>query len=171
MTGPATYRQRMRAVQARLEAHAALGPPSGLTDPDRGGTERWEAGQVWAHLAEFPPYWSAQITRVVDGWSQQFPGPGVDRTPVRFGRTKADPERLAAIERDRHADPGALLARVGREIAEVAAQLDRLSAADWEAVGAHPTLGAMTMSQIVEDFVVGHLEEHADQLDLLRERT
>ncbi len=37
-------------------------------------------------------------------------------------------------------------------------------------MGAHPRLGDMPLAQIVEEFVVGHLEEHADQLDLLRER-
>lgn len=160
----------MRAVQHRLEAHVAAGVPGGLTDPDLGGTERWEAGQVWAHLAEFPPYWGAQIQLVVDGWTDQDPAPGVARQPVRFGRTKADADRIAAIERDRHADPAALLARVGREIAALADQLDALSADEWEAVGKHPTLGDMTMAQVVEDFVVGHLEEHTDQLDLLRAR-
>lgn len=169
-TGPAGYRERMRAVRRRLEAHVEAGIPGGLTDPDPGGTERWEAGQVWAHLAEFPPYWGAQIQHVVDGWAEQDPAPGEARQPVRFGRTKADPERIAAIERDRHADPAALLARVGREIASVAAQLDALPAEAWEAVGRHPTLGPMTMAQIIEDFMVGHLEEHADQLDLLRRR-
>ena len=40
-------------VLARLEAHAAGAAPAGLTEPDAGGTERWDAGQVWAHLAEF----------------------------------------------------------------------------------------------------------------------
>jgi hypothetical protein len=170
MTGPAAHRERMRAVQVRLEAQAAVGAPPGLTDPDPGGSERWEAGQVWAHLAEFPPYWAAQIQHVVDGWTEQPDGPGAERTPVKFGRTKTDAERIAAIDRDRHADPDLLLARVGREIAAVADQLDALSPEAWEAIGAHPRLGAMTMPQIVEDFVVGHLEEHADQLDLLRER-
>jgi hypothetical protein len=169
-TTAAGYRERMRTVQRRLEAHLAAGAPAGLTDPDPGGTERWEAGQVWAHLAEFPPYWAAQIQHVVDGWADQDPAPGEARHPVRFGRTKADAERIAAIERDRHADPAALLARVGREIAAVADQLDGLSADDWEAVGKHPTLGEMTTAQVVEDFVVGHLEEHTDQLDLLRAR-
>ncbi len=167
---PTGYRERMRAVRARLEAHAALGAPAGLTDPDPGGQERWEAGQVWAHLAEFPPYWAAQVQHVVDGWTDQATEPGRSRRPIRFGRTKSDAERIAAIERDRHADPAALLDRVRREVAAVADQLDALSASDWEALGAHPTLGEMTMPQIVEDFVVGHLEEHADQLDLLRER-
>jgi len=166
----ANHRARMRAVQARLETHVANGLPAGLTDPDPDGSERWEAGQVWSHLAEFPPYWAAQIQHVVDGWAKQQPDPGAARQPVRFGRTKADAERIAAIERDRHTDPAALLARVAREIAALADELDGLSAAGWAAVGAHPTLGAMTMPQIVEDFVVGHLEEHADQLDLLRKR-
>jgi DinB superfamily len=168
--GPADgYLGRMRAVQARLDAHAALGPPPGLTDPDPGGAERWQAGQVWAHLAEFPPYWAAQIQRVVDGWLDQDPAEA-SRTPVRFGRTKADPDRIAAIERDRHADPAALLERVRRDVAALADQLEALPPAAWGAVGNHPGLGPMTLPQIVEDFVVGHLEEHADQLDLLRRR-
>jgi len=166
---PAGYRERMRAVQARLAAHAAAGAPPGLTDPDPGATERWEAGQVWAHLAEFPPYWAAQLQLVVDGWLGQDLAEG-PREAVRFGRTKADAERIAAIERDRHVDPPALLARVTREIASLADQLDGLSAAAWQALGAHPRLGEMSVPQIVEEFVVGHLEEHVDQLDLLRER-
>jgi len=166
---PAGYRERMRAVQARLQAHAAAGVPPGLTDPDPGATERWEAGQVWAHLAEFPPYWGAQIQRVVDGWLEQAPEEGT-RSAVRFGRTKTDAERIAAIERDRHLDPAALLARVRREVAAVAGQLESLGPEAWQAVGAHPRLGEMGLPQIVEEFVVGHLEEHADQLDLLRER-
>jgi len=164
------YRERMRAVQARLESQAAHEAPAGLTDPDPGGDERWEAGQVWAHIAEFPPYWAAQIQRVADGWLEQQPAAGTGREPVRFGRTKADGDRIAAIERDRHEHPAALLTRVRREIAAVADQLDGLSPEAWQAVGAHPSLGAMGLSQIVEEFVVGHLEEHADQLDLLRER-
>ena len=38
------------------------------------------------------------------------------------------------------------------------------------AVGLHPSLGPMALPQILERFLVGHLEEHADQLDLLRSR-
>ncbi len=170
LDAPSGYRERMRAVQARLESQAAQEAPAGLTDPDPGGSERWEAGQVWAHIAEFPPYWGPQVQQVVDGWLAQAPAAGAAREPVRFGRTKADGDRIAAIERDRHEHPAALLARVRREIAAVADQLDNLSPEAWRAVGAHPSLGAMSLPQIVEEFLVGHLEEHADQLDLLRER-
>ena len=48
-----------------LAEHAAKPPPPGLTEPDPGGEEQWEAGQVWAHLAEFPRYWLAQAQRVI----------------------------------------------------------------------------------------------------------
>jgi threonine dehydratase len=54
---------------------------------------------------------------------------------------------------------------VRRDLAEVRGALESLPADAWEARGEHPTLGAMTLPQIVERFVVGHLEEHADQLD------
>jgi threonine dehydratase len=155
---------RLVAVRARLEEHAAAGPPPGLTDPDPGATERWEAGQVWAHLAEFPSYWLGQIDAILaardDGMSE----------PVHFGRTHSDPGRIAAIERDRHTDPAALLRRVSAGIGAVEATVRGWAPDVWRASGVHPTRGSMTVGEILESFVIGHLEEHADQLDLLRAR-
>jgi hypothetical protein len=46
----------------------------------------------------------------------------------------------------------------------VLALLDRLDDAALARAGTHQTLGRMTVAQIVEDFLVAHLEEHADQL-------
>jgi len=152
-----------RLVEAarRLEAHAASPAYAGLTDPDPDGTERWEAGQVWAHLAEFPAYWLEQARGVIAA------GPG---SPVPFGRTKTDPGRLAAIERERRTAPSDLFKRARGDIDDVANFLRALPAVAWELVGEHPTLGPMRIDQIVERFVVAHLEEHADQLDLLASR-
>jgi hypothetical protein len=149
-------------VQARLEHHAAEGPPPGLTDPDPGGVERWEAGQVWAHLAEFPSYWLDQIRMVLARATKGDP------QPIPFGRTKTDPARIAAIERDRNDDPAALLARVEHALRETESALARLSDEEWLVTGLHPTRGAMTIRQIVDEFVAKHLEEHAAQLDGLR---
>jgi hypothetical protein len=42
-----------------------------------------------------------------------------------------------------------------------------LDASAWERRGIHPTLGSMTLTEIIEAFLVGHLEQHADQLDSL----
>ena len=153
---------RLHAVQQRLADHAAAGLPPGLTDPDPGGTERWEAGQVWAHLAEFPWYWLGEINRILEGRSSG------DTEPVPFGRTKEDPGRIAAIERDRHDDPAALLQRVTDGISAAVARVDALPAEAWEARGLHPTRGVMKLAEVLERFIVNHLEEHANQLDQLR---
>lgn len=149
---------RMAAAETRLAEHAARPLPSGLSEPDPGGKERWEAGQVWAHLAEFPPYWLAQARAIVAAAADD---------PVPFGRVKTDPERLAAIERDRHTDPMALLARVRGSLGEVTDTLRAWPPEAWGRRGLHPTRGVMGIEQIIERFVVEHLEEHADQLDAL----
>jgi DinB superfamily len=154
--------ERLRAVKARLERHATEGPPPGLTDPDPGGVERWEAGQVWAHLAEFPGYWLDQIRMVLARAAEGNP------QPIPFGRTKADPGRIAAIERDRNDDPASLLARVEAALREIETTLGALPEARWWVRGLHPTRGAMTVREIADEFLAKHLEEHAGQLDGLR---
>ena len=147
---------RMVEAERRL-AHHAVGPiPTGRTEPDPGAEERWEAGQVWAHVAEFPAFWLDQVRRVVALPTHE---------PVPFGRVKTDPRRIEAIERDRHTDPQALLGRVRASLADVSETLRGLPDQAWRRRGVHPTLGEMTVERIVERFIVGHLEEHADQLD------
>ena len=153
---------RLEGVEGRLAEHAARPLPAGLSDPDPGGEERWEAGQVWAHLAEFPAYWLAQARRVIDEKTNP---------PVPFGRVKTDAGRLEAIERDRHADPEALLARVRASLTELTDAVRSWDAETWRCVGVHPARGEMSVEAIVETFLVDHLEEHADQLDGLATRT
>ncbi|MGH2357246.1 MAG: DinB family protein [Candidatus Limnocylindria bacterium] len=155
--------ERLAAAERRLVEHAAgddRGLPPGLTEPDPGASERWEAGQVWAHVAEFPGYWLDQVRSVLAHESKELPHP--------FGRTKTDPGRLAAIEREQHTDPRALLARVRDSLAEVTDTVRSLPDAAWTVRGLHATRGDMSVADILERFVVSHLEEHADQLDGLR---
>ena len=151
---------RLDAVEARLAAHAAAERP-GLTRADEGTGERWEAGQVWAHLAEFPAYWVGQIRAILAARA------GGEPEPIPFGRTRADPGRTAAIEARRRDDPPALLRDVRAGIGAAATLCRSLSNEEWQASGAHPTVGAMALPAIVERFVVIHLEEHAAQLDEL----
>ena len=158
---PAELRARLAAVEQRLEIHAARPAPAGLTDPDPDGDERWEAGQVWAHLAEFAAYWLDEIERVIGAASAG------QREPIPFGRTKADAARRAAIERDRRVAPERLLQRIREAIDRAeGALVDHLPPA-WETLGIHPTLGEMPAREIFSRFVVDHLEEHAAQLDAL----
>jgi hypothetical protein len=151
---------RLNAAEARLAAHAQADRP-GLTRPDESTGERWEAGQVWAHLAESPGYWVGQIRAILAARAAGEP------EPIPFGRTRADPTRAAAIEARRRDEPAALLLDVRAAIAAAAALCRSLSAEDWQTSGAHPLLGAMTLPAIVERFLVAHLEEHAAQLDEL----
>lgn len=151
-----TLLARLADAERRLAEHAAAPLPVGLSDPDPGAEERWEAGQIWAHLAEFPAYWLSQAQRVIAQPTH---------SPVPFGRVKTDAGRLEAIERDRHTDPGALLERVRASLAEVSDAVRSWDDETWQLRGAHPARGEMPVERIIETFIVDHLEEHADQLD------
>jgi hypothetical protein len=144
---------RLEVAAGRVRASLSARPAGALTDPDPGTGERWDAGQVLAHVAEMLPYWVREAEKVAAG-----------PDGVAFGRVKTDPERIAAIERDRRDDPLRLLARIDQGVAAVLALLARLDDAALGRAGTHQKLGRMTVGQIVEDFLVGHLEEHADQL-------
>ena len=152
-----TFDERLAAVAQRLAALADRAA-DGLTGPDAKTGERWDAGQVWAHTAEFPAYWLGEVATVVDCWAGQ---------PVPFGRVKTDAGRIAAIERDRTADRATLAARVGDAIAAVRERLAALPPEAWRAEGVHQTLGVMNLERVVDEFLVGHLEEHATQLESL----
>ncbi|MBI4307352.1 MAG: DinB family protein [Chloroflexi bacterium] len=153
---------RLDAVTRRLVEHTRAGMPSGLTEPDSQTGERWDAGQVWAHLAEFLPYWMGEVRQIIEVRSSG---------PAPFGRVKSDPGRVAAIERGRRQPIEAHMTRMAAAIGELRAMLAQLPPEAWAARGKHPTLGWMDLPQIVERFMVGHLEEHADQLDSLRKST
>lgn len=155
----ATSLTRLSAVERRLAEHAARPLPSGLTDPDPGASERWEAGQVWAHLAEFPGFWLDQIRAILTARTDGAQG------PIPFGRMKTDASRTEPIERERRTAPAELLQRVTAELDELSTTLTALPDDAWNATGLHPTLGEMGLEAIVERFVLSHLEEHADQLD------
>jgi hypothetical protein len=147
---------RLEYVAMRLQRHAAAPTPSGLTDPDEPSGEQWDWGQVWAHLGEFIPYWISQMRLIIEAR-----GPG----PVPFGRTKTDPGRVDAIERDRNRPNAELWSRLQRQLGELRKFLEELPAEAWTKQGEHPTLGTMDLPRIVDAFLVGHLEDHATQLD------
>src|SRR2546428_2260021 len=87
--------------------------------------------------------------------------------PVSFGRVKTDPGRVAAIESDRHTPPEELTERLASQLRDLRVLLADLTPDDWRKRGVHETLGVMDIEQIVDMFLVKHLEDHADQLDYL----
>ncbi|HEY7025623.1 MAG TPA: hypothetical protein VH371_11755 [Candidatus Limnocylindrales bacterium] len=150
---------RIDAAERRLAVLAEADRPGGLTDPDEGGTERWEAGQVWAHIGEFVPYWHRQMRVVIDA----YPG-----TPASFGRTRTDPGRISSIEANRDVPIAQQMSGTHAAIVDFVSYASSLTPEEWSAVGLHPVRGEMTAHDIAERFIVDHLEEHADQLDRLQ---
>jgi hypothetical protein len=152
---------RLEAVDRRLSGLAGLRSPDGLTAPDASSGERWQWGQVWAHLAEFPSYWTREIRNVLATTGSGSPS---------FGRMKTDPSRLGAIERDRTVPAQELMDRLRPQLEELRRLLSDMTTEDWARTVAHPSLGTIGMDRVMEEFLVGHLEAHADQLDSLVER-
>jgi hypothetical protein len=147
---------RLHAVGERLRTLARAPVPAGLTAADVPSGERWDWGQVWAHLAEFVPYWMGQVRMALDV---------EEDAPVPFGRVKSDPGRVAAIERDRHRPVAELMERLEGQLQELEDMIGSLSPEEWDRRVAHSTLGDMDMHSAFDEFLVGHLEQHADQLD------
>jgi hypothetical protein len=54
---------------------------------------------------------------------------------------------------------------VQRDVADLRAFLGAVPDGAWNARGVHQTLGVMPLPHIVDEFLVGHLEQHAAQLD------
>ena len=150
------FQGRLDEIDRRLAERASQPAPPGLTEPDADSGERWEAVEVWGHMAEFVAYWQEQIESVIAAY---------DGEPVPFGRTKQDPARLAAVEMGRSAPVAELMGRTQESLGGARRYLRGLGLAEWNAVGRHPTIGDMDVEAMVERFIVAHLEEHLDQLD------
>jgi hypothetical protein len=146
---------RLRNAAGRVRARAdAFGDRQTAADPPTG--ERWDRGQVLSHIAEFLPYWIEELKGVVAAGGQGAP----------FGRTKATPSRLARIEAGRHGSPSDLLREIDAGIQGAIGFMRGLDPAQWEMEGTHPSLGVMSVATAINEFIVTHLEQHADQLEV-----
>jgi hypothetical protein len=72
---------------------------------------------------------------------------------------------VAAIEADRGRPPTELMSRLDGQLDDLRSLLREMSPDRWARRMVHPTLGDMSMERAFEEFLVGHLEQHADQLD------
>jgi hypothetical protein len=114
----------------------------------------WGPPEILAHLEEMLPYWLGEAERILQA---------VDGPPA-FGRVPTDDLRLAIIERDRTLPLRELVARVQVDIERWRRRWAELDTASRERSGNHVALGMLTVTDIATRFVVGHLEDHLDQL-------
>ena len=122
------------------------------------GTEAeasWGPPELLAHLEEMLPYWLGEMERILDGPPD---------AAVPFGRVATDDVRIGVIGRDRTVPLRELFARLETDAARVATRLREMSLDEAGRRGLHPARGELGIVDIVERFLVGHLEEHVGQL-------
>ncbi len=151
---------RLRAAAGRIAATRTEVERGGRRAP-RGAAQgadeaSWAPTEVLAHVCEMLPYWLGEMERVL--------APG-DAGPAAFGRTAADQIRTLTVARDATLPPRELYDRMAAGIDRYERRLPQLSEADVRRRGTHPTRGELTVEELLERFVVGHLEEHAVQLE------
>jgi hypothetical protein len=164
----------MVALADRLAAATAaiteLGPaitarePWPLTEIYGPGPESsWGPREVLAHVAEMLPYWLGEIELIVDaGVDAERALAGTE--PPGFGRLEDDPVRVQLIGRDRAFPARELLGRIDVEGRRAASRLRALSEAEAGRLGRHVTRGNLTVADIAERLIVGHIEGHVTQL-------
>lgn len=160
MAGLAELADRLdRAAEDMVELgpQLAAGEPWAMAEQVGPGPESsWGPREVLAHVAEMLPYWLGEIELILDAAGQG--------EPYAFGRLEDDPIRIAIIDRDRAFPARELLGRVEAEAKRVARRFRMLGDADGAALGRHASRGDLTVQDIAERFIVGHMEGHVTQL-------
>ena len=136
-------RARLRAL---LPAAADREPP---VDPQTG--ERWDRFSILGHMSEFPTFWSAELAAAIESGAE-------------FGRRPGSTNRHDAVAGGAAAGEGALKRQVARGIENVLALLVKLQPADLDRTINMRGRGEVTVRWALENLLVGHLEEHCNQL-------
>ena len=146
------YEVRVVAVAERLHRIplTGAGEPG---DPDPKTGERWDRLNLLGHTAEMLPHWVAQVQSGAD----------------RIGRGEAERRRRrAGIDDAATAGEEELRRRLDEGIEALLALLGGLRDADLVRVvdcyGLSSGDRVMTVNQALDELIVGHLEEHVEQL-------
>jgi hypothetical protein len=149
--GPREAERLERAVESYLKTIEQV-PPELLDRLPKEG--EWSIHELTAHSAEIFHYWAQQVAQV-----KQHPG-------EPFGRTMADPARIAFVADHKQDALLELMSLMKQGAAEAAAVFRSFSDEEWRTVtGLHSARGEMDMDLISNLFVAGHAEEHLKQLE------
>jgi uncharacterized damage-inducible protein DinB len=116
------------------------------------GPGEWPVMSTMAHVAELLPYWAHQAERIA-----RNPG-------AAFGRSHDDPDRVGAVEQHGHDEVQTIVPRIRASLTECVGTLRSLAPEAWSTTGQHPRRGPMSVEQLVDAFLVDHIEEHAAQI-------
>ena len=113
----------------------------------------WPVMSTLAHVVEMLPYWAQQSAQIA-----RSPG-------APFGRMHDDPGRLGAIDEHGRDSVDTVRAALRTSLDDALAILRTLPADALDRAGMHPRRGAMTVREVIDSFMVHHVEEHAAQID------
>ncbi len=155
MTAQTTIDQQLQHLETTVRT--LLERVRGLPDEKlyAAAGEEWSVMKVLAHAAELLPYWARQAVDVAAREENGRP----------FGRTHDDPDRIDAVEghaRDRLED---VVPRIQAGLDETLRLLRGIPASGWARTAHHARRGEMSVEQIVDQFLVDHLDEHLVQAD------
>jgi hypothetical protein len=146
--------ERLRTARdnfVRLRPRVELGAPP----PDDLPRQReWVAREILAHVDEALPFWLGEIERVLAGVVE----------PVPFGRPEADLIRILTIDRDRTLPLNDLYVRLDNALERVVRRLLELDERQVARRGLSRDRGEMTVKQIVDVMLAGHMEDHCRQM-------
>ena len=142
----------LMAQRPRVEAAAPFPQSDNIL---HGPEAYWYPPEVLAHLTEMLPFWFGEVERIMAG------GP----EPVPFGRVATNTLRIGVIDRDRTLPLRELYARVDSIVRRAIARLGEMTDADLDRQGLRASRGLVTIGQIMNDSMAGHLVEHVHQID------
>jgi hypothetical protein len=148
-----TARDNLVRMRNRVELSAP--PPEEL--PRR---REWVAREALAHIDEMLIYWLGEIERILAGSVE----------PVPFGRPSTDLIRTLTIDRDRTLPVSELYTRLDHSLERVLRRLLELDERQASRRGLHKQRGEMTVKQIVDVMLAGHIEEHCRQISAALDR-
>jgi hypothetical protein len=108
---------------------------------------------ILAHVVELMPYWAKQALEVSRRSADSQP----------FGRTHDDPDRIGAVQQHGRDSLDSMLPRVQTACAEAVDLLRQIPQDRWTRTARHANRGDMSVEQIVDQFLVNHVEEHLTQ--------
>lgn len=140
---------RDRLVRLRSKVEMSPPPPEDLPR-----SREWVARETLAHIDEMLPYWMGEIERIIAAPAEQLP----------FGRVPSDLIRLLTVDRDRSLPVSELYARLDFHLERVVRRLLELDDRQCSRRGSDRKRGDMTVRQIVDEMLAGHIEEHCTQM-------
>ena len=151
--------QRLERVAAQLDSMLRQ-PGATARLSTHPGEDEWSVMQILGHLAESIPYWLDQCRNLIAATGK----------PPTFGRKLDAPERLVGVDRGLTEEINELLPRVVGEILAAAQAIRRMSLAERGKTGLHIRDGELSVAQVIERFIVTHVEGHLTQIQAALQR-